>query len=109
MSRVTESTEALSHASSVLLGEKDPPQISLEISVATDNFDRTLVASHFTLDERSIQQGYATLIEHYDLSQLTPAQIDELERAIKIALADDDSLLTYCFNIKRNLRNNPVR
>jgi hypothetical protein len=108
-SRVTESTEALSHASSVLLGENDSPQISSETNLATSNFGRTLVASHFALDEKSIQQGYAALIEHYDLSQLTPAQIDELERAIRIALADDDALLTYCFNIKRNLQNNPVK
>jgi hypothetical protein len=109
MSRANESDEAVSHASSVLLGENDPPQTASEINVATTNFTRALVASQFTLDEKSIQQGYATLIEHYDLSQLTPAQIDELERAIRIALADDDALLTYCFNIKRNLQNNPVK
>ena len=108
-SRATESAEGLSHASSVLLGENDPPQISSETNLATSNFGRALVASHFTLDEKSIQQGYAPLIEHYDLSQLTPAQIDELERAIRIALADDNTLLTYCFNIKRNLQNNPVK
>jgi hypothetical protein len=56
-----------------------------------------------------VQQGYASLVEHTDLTKLTPTDIDELERAIKIALVDDDALLTSCFNIKRNLQNNPVK
>jgi hypothetical protein len=39
---------------------------------------------------------------------LTPPQIDALEHAIQVALVDDDALLTYCFIIKRNLKNNPA-
>jgi hypothetical protein len=61
------------------------------------------------LDEETIRLGYASMVERADLTQLTPSQIDELERAIKISLADDDALLTYCLNIKRNLQNNPAR
>ena len=56
-----------------------------------------------------MQKGYASLVEHTDLRKLAPADIDELERAIKVALVDDDALLTSCFNIKRNLQNNPVK
>jgi hypothetical protein len=68
-----------------------------------------LLASHETLSDEAVQQGYASLVEHTDLTKLTPTDIDELERGIKIALVDDDALLTSCFNIKRNLQNNPVK
>ena len=61
------------------------------------------------LPESVVRTGYAVLEEHADLRQLTPAQLDELERAIKVALVDEDALLTYCFNIQRNLQNNPPR
>ena len=109
MSRMAESVEALSRASSVLRGENDPPRISFETSVANARFTKAFSDSHGTMSEDGVWQGYASLVEHADLSQLTPTQLDELERAIKVALADDDALLTYCFNIKRNLINNPAR
>jgi hypothetical protein len=108
MSRVNDSIEALLHASAVLRSESDPLRISLETSLADTRFLKALADSHETLSEEAVQQGYAALAEHADLSKFTPAQVDELERAIKVALADDDALLTYCFNIKRNLINNPV-
>jgi hypothetical protein len=47
------------------------------------------------------------MAETADLTKLSPSQIDSLEHAIQIALVDDEALLTYCFNIKRNLKNNP--
>jgi hypothetical protein len=107
--RARESMEALYHASAVLRAENDPPQITWESSLKDTRFFRALVASHETLSEEAVQQGYASLVEHTDLTKLNPADIDELERAIKIALVDDDALLTSCYNIKRNLQNNPVK
>jgi hypothetical protein len=56
-----------------------------------------------------VEQGFAAVAEHGDLSRLTPPQIDAVEHAIQVALVDDDALLTYCFNIKRNLINNPIK
>jgi hypothetical protein len=109
MTRASESMEALYHASAVLRGENDPPQITFDNNLTDTRFGRALVASHETLSEEAVQQGYASLVEHTDLTKLTPTDIDELERAIKIALVDDDALLTSCFNIKRNLQNNPVK
>ena len=64
--------------------------------------------SHETLSEEGMEQGFAAVAEHGDLSKLTLPQIDALEHAIQVALVDDDALLTYCFNIKRNLKNNPA-
>jgi hypothetical protein len=107
--RSTESLEALSHAASILRSDKDPLQVSLEGSITEGRFLNTLVDGGFTMDEASIERGYAPLIEHADLTKLTPVEIDDLERAIKIALADDDAQLSYCFNIKRNLQNHPLR
>jgi hypothetical protein len=107
--RVTESMEALYRASAVLRGENDPPQITFDSSQTDVRFFRALVASHETLSEEAVQQGYASLVEHTDLTKLAPADIDELERAIKVALVDDDALLSRCFIIKRNLQNNPVK
>jgi hypothetical protein len=109
MSRVAQSDEALSHASSILRSENDPPRTSFEGSLASARFTRALVDSHETMSEDAVRQGFADLVEHADLSQVTPTHLDELERAIKVALADDDALLAYCFNIKRNLQNNPVK
>jgi hypothetical protein len=109
MTRASESMEALYHASAVLRGENDPPQITFDNNLTDTRFSRALVASHETLSEEAVQQGYASLVEHTDLTKRTPTDIDELERAIKIALVDDDALLTSCFNIKRNLQNNPVK
>jgi hypothetical protein len=109
MTRASESMEALYHASAVLRGENDPPQITFDNNLTDTRFGRALVASHETLSEEAVQQGYASLVEHTDLTKLAPADIDELEHAIKVALVDDDALLTSCFNIKRNLQNNPVK
>ncbi len=108
-SRAAESIETLSHSASILRGEDDPLQISLEQSVIDGHFLDNLVDGHFTMSEAAMEDGYASLVEHADLTQLTPGQIDELERAIKLALADDDAQLYFCFNVKRNLKNNPVR
>jgi hypothetical protein len=107
-SRATQSIEDLAHAASVLRSENDPPQVSFDGSNSSDQFLNALAASNFTMDETSIQHGYDSLIEHADLTLLSPDQIDEFERAIKVALADDDTELTYCYNVKRNLANNPV-
>jgi hypothetical protein len=108
MSRIDKSTEALAHASSMLRGANDQPRLSFETNLADSRFIKALAENHETLTEEAVQRGYAPLVEHADLSQLTPAQVDELERAVKVALADDDALLSYCFNIKRNLINNPA-
>jgi hypothetical protein len=108
LSRVDESTEALLHASAMLRGENDSP-LEFESSLADTRFTRALADSHETLNEEAVQEGYASRVEHADLSKLTGAQLDELEAAIKIGLVDDDALMTYCFNIKRNLQNNPVK
>jgi len=108
-SRVSESIETLSHSAAMLRGQDDPLNISLEQSITDGHFLDDLVDHHFTMREAAIEDHYASLAEHADLTQLTPGQIDELERAIKVALADDDAQLYYCFNVKRNLKNNPVR
>ncbi|HEX9202200.1 MAG TPA: hypothetical protein VF865_21760 [Acidobacteriaceae bacterium] len=105
--RATESMESLDHSASVLRTEKDASQASLDESVVDGNFLNSLVDGHFSMDESAIQRGYASRVEHADLTKLAPAEIDELERAIKVALADDDAELGYCYNVKRNLRNNP--
>jgi hypothetical protein len=107
--RVTDSMEALEHAASVLRTENDASQVSLDETVIDGRFLDSLVDRHFTMDENAIQRGYASRVEHADLAKLTPAEIDELERAIKVALADDDAELGSCYNVKRNLQNNPVQ
>jgi hypothetical protein len=106
--RAAQSIEDLSRAASVLRTENDPPRISMEGAVSDPKFMNALRASNFTMDEASVQRGWASLVEHADLTQLSPDEIDRFVRAIKVALADDDAELTFCYNVKRNLANNPV-
>ena len=80
----------------------------MDSTLAFTKFTRTIAESHETLSEDAVEQGFAALAEPGDLPRLTPPQIDALEYAIQVALVDDDALLTYCFNIKRNLKNNPA-
>lgn len=107
--RSSESMVTLEHAASILRTENDASQVSLEESVIDGNFLNHLVDGHFSMDENTIQRGYASQVEYGDLTKLTSAEIDELERAIKVALVDDDAELGYCYNVERNLKNNPVQ
>jgi uncharacterized protein (DUF2267 family) len=107
MARVSESIQTLLQASSVLQGENDPPRASSQISIDSDRFLKAVVASHGMLPQAEVEQGYAMLEEHANLAKLKPTELDEVERAIKVALADEEALLTYCFNIQRVLKNHP--
>lgn len=107
--REAESSKALLQAAAVLRNEDDPPRTSPQMNQASNDFSKKLIAAHGMLPASVVQAAYAPLEEHADLRQLTPAQLDELERAIKIALVDEDALLTYCFNVQRNFENNPPR
>jgi len=109
VAREAESIQALLQAAAMLRSENDSPRISPKVNRDASEFDRKVVQAHGMLPESVVRTGYAVLEEHADLRQLTPAQLDELERAIKVALVDEDALLTYCFNIQRNLQNNPPR
>jgi hypothetical protein len=99
---VRESGEALAHAASVLTGEIGTVRTSSQ-SVASARFIDAVANGHGAVDEASAERGYAPLVEHADLSQLTPTEMGGLEQAIKIAIVDDDALLSTCFNIKRVL------
>ena len=101
------STEELSHASSVLRSPSDPLSISFEDNLAFNKFFVRLVAAHEALPQQEIDAAWATLAEPGNVAALTPAQIDDFERAIQVALSDDDRLLSDCYTIKRNLANNP--
>ncbi len=109
MARIDRSNEDLSRAASVLRSEHDPLDSNLESNIAESVFDKRISDSHETLSPQEIDAGFAAFAEPANFSALSPPQIDSLERAIQSALADDDSLLTYCFNIKRNLIHNPVQ
>jgi len=105
--RADRSSEELSRAGAVLRGEHDPLNTTFENNLDMSNFTRRIADSHETLPQQDIDRGFAKYAETADLTKLSPSQIDTLERAIQVALVDDDALLTYCFNIKRNLKNNP--
>ena len=107
MARIDRSVEGLSHAGAVLRSEHDP-LTTFEDNQATTKFTRRIADSHETLAQEDIDNGFAKFAEIAELTKLSPSQIDTLEHAIQVALVDDDALLTYCFNIKRNLKNNPV-
>ncbi len=108
MDRCDRSSEDLTRAASVLRSEHDPLKTNFEDNLATSAFFKRIADSHETLSAQEIDAGYATFAEPANFSALSPVQIDSLERAIQSALADDDALLTYCYNIKRNLsRNTP--
>ncbi|HEY4009680.1 MAG TPA: hypothetical protein VGM11_05975, partial [Acidobacteriaceae bacterium] len=72
-------------------------------------FLQRLAAAHENLSTQEIEAEFATLSEPANFNALSPAEIDSLEHAIEAALADDDALLTYCYNIKRNLANHPAQ
>jgi hypothetical protein len=104
---INRSNEDLSRAASVLRTQHDPLNTTFENNVSFFAFRQRLEDSHETLSAEEVDRGFAALAEPTNLPGLSPAQIDSLERALQIALADDDTLLTYCYNIKRNLANNP--
>ena len=109
MGRSDRSNEDLYRAASVLRTEHDPLNTTFENNLAFTRFTRRLAAANENLPQQEIDAAWAaTLAEPANFSALSPAQIDSLERALQAALADDDALLTYCFNIKRNLTNNPA-
>ncbi|HEX5283108.1 MAG TPA: hypothetical protein VFW30_03230 [Bryocella sp.] len=107
MTHVDRASEDLYRAASVLRTEHDPLNINFEDNLAFSNFTRRLAAAHENLPPQEVDAAWATLAAAANFSTLSPAQIDSLERALQSALADDDALLGYCYNIKRNLSRNP--
>ena len=107
MALADRSNEALYGAGSVLRTENDPIGAGFDSNLATNSFLNRIADSHGTLPQQEVDRGFATFAEHGDLSSLPPSQLDSLTRAIQIALVDDDAMLAYCFNIERNLTNNP--
>jgi hypothetical protein len=107
MARVDRSVEDLYRAGAVLRSEHDLLNTTFEDNLAASNFTRRIADSHETLPQEDIDNGFAKYAVTADLTKLSPSQTDTLEHAIQVALVDDDALLTYCFNIKRNLKNNP--
>ena len=106
---LSRSNEDLARAASVFRSPVDPLNTSYEDNVAFSGFFRRLVAAHEALPQQEIDAAWATFAVPGNLAPLSPAQIDSLERALQIALADDDAMLRDCFTIKRNLTNNPVQ
>ncbi|HZL28558.1 MAG TPA: hypothetical protein VFC39_18690 [Acidobacteriaceae bacterium] len=106
---LSRSNEELARAASVLRSPADPLNTSYEDDVAFSGFFRRLVAAHEDLPQQEIDAAWATNAAPGNLAALSPAQIDSLDRAVQIALADDDAMLRDCFTIKRNLTNNPVQ
>jgi hypothetical protein len=102
------SNEDLHRGASVLRSPTDPLN-SFEHNLAFSAFFNRLVAAHEALPQSPIDAVWATLAEPGNVAALSPVQIDSLERALQIALADDETLLSYCFHIKRNLANHPER
>jgi hypothetical protein len=99
---VRDSGITLAHAASVLTGQTGGVRTELQ-SVASAQFVDAIGANNGVVDETTAERGYAPLVEHPDLSLLVPADLDSLERAIKIAIVNDDSLLATSFDIKRVL------
>jgi len=106
MARADRSIEDLYRAAAVLRSESDPLNNTIDTNVTFSNFLKTIADSHETLSDEAVERGFADSAEPSDVSRLTQAQRDTLEQAIQVALVDDDALLTYCFNIKRNLSRN---
>ena len=109
MAHVDRSNEDLYRAAAVLRTAHDPLDNTFESNVFFNNFLKRLAAAHENLPQQEVDAAWATLAEPANFNTLSPAQIDALEHALQVALVDDDALLTYCFNIKRNLTNNPER
>ncbi|HEY4009714.1 MAG TPA: hypothetical protein VGM11_06150 [Acidobacteriaceae bacterium] len=105
---LTHSNQDLSRAASVLRSPTDPLN-SFEKNLAFSRFFNRLVAAHESLPQQEIDAAWATLAEPSHLAALSPAQTDSLERGLQIALADDESMLSDCFHIKRNLANHPAQ
>ncbi|HEY5328647.1 MAG TPA: hypothetical protein VIJ79_02085 [Acidobacteriaceae bacterium] len=103
------SNEDLARAASVLRSPTDPLNTSYEDDVVFSGFFRRLVAAHEDLPQQEIDAAWASNAAPGNLAALSPAQIDSLDRAVQIALSDDDAMLRDCFTIKRNLTNNPVQ
>jgi hypothetical protein len=108
MAHIDRSNEDLYSAASVLRNEHDS-LTTFEDSLAATAFLKRIEDSHETLSAQEVDTGFATFAEPANFSTLSSAQIDFLERALQSALAADDALLTYCYNIKRNLARNPVQ
>ena len=107
MARIDRSNEDLYRAASVLRTEHDPLDDTFEKNIAFSDFLRPFNDSHNNITQQQIDTMWATLAEPANFSTLSSTQIDSLERAVQAALADDDALLTYCYNIKRDLSRNP--
>jgi hypothetical protein len=103
------SSQDLARAASVLRTARDPSSRSFEQNMAFSDFFRRFEDAHENLPQHEIDAAWATEAEPGNVAALSAAQIDSLERAIQIALADDDALLQCCFTIKRNLIRNPVQ
>ena len=103
----TRSNDELARAASVLRTSNDPPTRSFEQNMAFSYFFRRFEDAHENLPKQQVDAAWATMAEPGNVASLTPAQIDAFERAIQIALADDDAMLNDCFTIKRNLSRNP--
>ncbi|HXE07250.1 MAG TPA: hypothetical protein VN612_05100 [Acidobacteriaceae bacterium] len=97
----------LARAASVLRTSSDPPSHTFEQNMAFAQFFRDMEAAHENLPQQRIDAAWATFAEPVNAAALSPAQIDSLERAIQIAIADDDAMLNACYTIKRNLVRNP--
>jgi hypothetical protein len=93
---VAATSVALAHAASVFTSETGPLRTASQANESAQFIDQ-IGSSHGIVDDATAERGYAPLVEHADLSQLKPAEIEELERAIKIAIVDDDNLLSTCF------------
>jgi len=101
------SSDDLAHAASVLRTSSDQPGRTFEQNMAFSQFFRDFEAAHQNLPQQQIDAAWATMAESGNVAALSPAEIDSLQRAIQIALADDDARLNDCFTIKRNLTRNP--
>jgi hypothetical protein len=109
MRRIEPSIEDLYRAGAVLRTENDPIKTTFDENLANSMFTKKIADSHESLPKADIDRVFATYAETTDLTTLSPSHVDALEHAIQIGLVDDDALLTFCFNIKRNLQNNPVK
>ena len=108
MDGVKRSNEDLTRAASVLRSSTDPLNSSFEENVASAGFTKRLADAHESIPQQEIDAVWANFAEPANFAALSPSQIDSLQRAVQTALADDDALLTYCFNIKRNLDRHPA-
>jgi transcription elongation GreA/GreB family factor len=108
MEHVDRSNEDLYRAASILRTAHDPLDMTFESNIVFNNFLKRFAAAHENLPQQEVDAAWATLAEPADFNALSPSQIESLEHAIQVALVDDDALLTYSYNIKRTLRNNPA-